>query len=70
MSEQPESQPTGEMVEGHLIAEEAIDPETGERQEVTEVHGDPIFIPRAWREELGLGQDDLPCASQRMPAHR
>lgn len=49
MSEQPENKPTGEMIDGYLL--------TGD-EETAEVHGDSIFIPAAWREQLGIVGDD------------
>ena len=64
---EPENKPTGETVEGQLFAEEWRDPETGERHEVTEIHGPPVFIPRAWRGQLGLEDDDLSTGYPQYP---
>jgi hypothetical protein len=43
----------------HLETQDLVEDVDGDALGVTRVvHGDPVYIPKAWREELGLGHDD------------
>jgi hypothetical protein len=62
MSEQePEAsnqEPTGESFDGAIFGEDWLDPNTGQKVDMPSVEPGRVFIPKAWRGELGLDGED------------
>jgi hypothetical protein len=54
-----EPEPTGESFEGSIFGEEWLDPDTGQKVDMPSVETGRVYIPKAWRKELGLDGDDI-----------